>query len=74
MTVSSKHRRREDRETANRETAQLEKNFRKCAKDIREKCIAAPRTTDFAILFVPTERLYIEAARSVLSESISPGL
>jgi DNA recombination protein RmuC len=33
------------------------------AKTIREKYIAAPHTTDFAILFVPTEGLYAEALR-----------
>ena len=30
------------------------------AKDIRDKYIAPPRTTDFAILFLPTESLYAE--------------
>ncbi len=33
------------------------------AKTIREKYVAAPYTTDFAILFVPTEGLYAEALR-----------
>ena len=33
------------------------------AKTIRDKYIAAPHTTDFAILFVPTEGLYAEALR-----------
>ena len=33
------------------------------ARTIREKYIAAPHTTDFAILFVPTEGLYAEALR-----------
>jgi DNA recombination protein RmuC len=33
------------------------------ARRIREKYIAAPHTTDFAILFVPTEGLYAEALR-----------
>ncbi|MEK8052478.1 DNA recombination protein RmuC [Ideonella sp. DXS22W] len=33
------------------------------ARSIREKYIAAPHTTDFAILFVPTESLYAEALR-----------
>jgi DNA recombination protein RmuC len=33
------------------------------AKSIRDKYIASPHTTDFAILFVPTESLYAEALR-----------
>lgn len=33
------------------------------ARDIREKYIAPPYTTDFAILFVPTEGLYAELLR-----------
>jgi len=41
----------------------IENQFRQEAKTIREKYIAAPHTTDFAILFVPTESLYAEALR-----------
>ncbi len=41
----------------------LENQFRLEAKTIRSKYIAAPHTTDFAILFVPTESLYAEALR-----------
>jgi DNA recombination protein RmuC len=33
------------------------------ARTIREKYVAPPHTTDFAILFVPTEGLYAEALR-----------
>ena len=33
------------------------------AKDIREKYVAPPNTTEFAILFLPTEGLYAEALR-----------
>ena len=33
------------------------------ARSIREKYVAPPHTTDFAILFVPTEGLYAEALR-----------
>jgi len=39
----------------------LETFFRSAAKDIRDKYIQPPFTTDFAILFVPTEGLYAEA-------------
>ena len=41
----------------------LEARLRTEAKSIRNKYIAAPHTTDFAILFVPTEGLYAEALR-----------
>ena len=37
--------------------------LRQEARTIREKYIAAPYTTDFGILFVPTEGLYAEALR-----------
>ena len=42
---------------------QLGKSLEKCAKDIFEKYIKPPKTTDFAILFVPTEGLYAEILR-----------
>ena len=42
---------------------QLGKSVEKCAKDISEKYIKPPKTTDFAILFVPTEGLYAEILR-----------
>ncbi|MFO1219867.1 MAG: DNA recombination protein RmuC [Burkholderiaceae bacterium] len=41
----------------------IETRLRLEARSIREKYIAAPHTTDFAILFVPTEGLYAEALR-----------
>jgi DNA recombination protein RmuC len=41
----------------------IENRLRLEAKTIREKYIAAPHTTDFGILFVPTEGLYAEALR-----------
>ena len=41
----------------------IELRLRGEARSIREKYIAAPHTTDFAILFVPTESLYAEALR-----------
>ncbi|MDR1274639.1 MAG: DNA recombination protein RmuC [Odoribacteraceae bacterium] len=42
---------------------QFEGSVKACAKDIREKYINPPRTTDFAILFVPAEGLYAEVLR-----------
>ena len=41
----------------------IEMRLRLEARTIREKYIAPPHTTDFAILFVPTEGLYAEALR-----------
>jgi DNA recombination protein RmuC len=49
----------------------LEAQLRKSAKDICTKYINPPRTTDFAILFLPTEGLYAEAIRRVgLAEQV----
>jgi DNA recombination protein RmuC len=41
----------------------LARALRICAGDIRDKYLAPPRTTDFAILFLPTEGLYAEVLR-----------
>ncbi len=41
----------------------IEMRLRLEAKSIREKYVAPPHTTEFAILFVPTEGLYAEALR-----------
>jgi len=41
----------------------FESSVRKCAQDIRDKYINPPATTDFAIMFVPTEGLYAEILR-----------
>lgn len=41
----------------------LESRIKGCAKDIRDKYICPPRTTDFGILFLPTEGLYAEVLR-----------
>ena len=41
----------------------IENRLRVEARTIREKYVAAPHTTDFGILFVPTEGLYAEALR-----------
>lgn len=41
----------------------LEKAIRVAAKDIGEKYIAPPHTTDFAIMFLPTEGLFAEVVR-----------
>jgi DNA recombination protein RmuC len=41
----------------------IEQRLRAEARSIREKYISAPYTTDYGILFVPTEGLYAEALR-----------
>lgn len=43
----------------------LEAQLKKSAKDICGKYINPPRTTDFALMFLPTEGLYAEAIRRV---------
>jgi DNA recombination protein RmuC len=43
----------------------LEVQLRKSAKDICAKYINPPKTTDFALMFLPTEGLYAEAIRRV---------
>ncbi|HPN07918.1 MAG TPA: DNA recombination protein RmuC [Syntrophales bacterium] len=42
---------------------QLERTLRDMAKSIRDKYLAPPHTTDFAIMFLPTESLYAEVLR-----------
>jgi len=41
----------------------LESTIRKMAKDIHEKYVSPPTTTDFAILFLPFESLYADIIR-----------
>src|SRR5437016_8992187 len=43
----------------------LESQLKRSAKDICQKYINPPRTTDFALMFLPTEGLYAEAIRRV---------
>lgn len=54
---------RADRPEAEAAGKAIEVRLRAEAKTIREKYVAAPHTTEFAILFVPTEGLYAEALR-----------
>ena len=42
----------------------LENQIKKCAKDINEKYLDPPYTTDFGIMFLPTESLYSEVLRN----------
>jgi len=43
----------------------LETQLKRCARDICDKYINPPRTTDFALLFLPSEGLYAEAIRRI---------
>lgn len=52
-----------DPEAVDAAVKQLDNAIRKSAKDISEKYIAPPHTTNFAIMFLPTEGLYAEVAR-----------
>jgi len=46
-------------------TKSLEAQLKKSAKDICQKYINPPKTTDFALMFLPTEGLYAEAIRRI---------
>ena len=54
---------RADPEAAEAAARAIEVRLRAEAKTIREKYVAPPHTTDFGIMFVPTEGLYAEALR-----------
>jgi len=54
---------RADKDAADAAGLALERQIRLEAKSIREKYVAPPATTDFAILFLPTEGLYAEVLR-----------
>lgn len=54
---------RADKDAADAAGKAIESRLRLEARTIRDKYIAAPHTTDFGILFVPTEGLYAEALR-----------
>jgi DNA recombination protein RmuC len=41
----------------------LEARIKGCARDIRDKYVHPPQTTDFGLLFLPTEGLYAEVVR-----------
>ncbi|MFT4045761.1 MAG: DNA recombination protein RmuC [Solimonas sp.] len=54
---------RADAEAIKASGAQLERAVRLQAKSIGEKYLAPPHTTDFAVMFLPTEGLYAEVIR-----------
>ncbi len=48
----------------------LENAVKKAAKDIHDKYIEPPYTTDFAVMFLPFEGLYAEVVKSGLTEKL----
>jgi len=52
-----------DADLVKQATAALAREIEKCAGDIHSKYINPPVTTDFAIMFLPTEGLYAEVLR-----------
>jgi DNA recombination protein RmuC len=48
----------------------LESRIKNCAKDIHDKYIDPPHTTDFAIMFLPFEGLYAEVVRKGLIDTL----
>ncbi len=62
---------RADAEAAEMAGRQLENRVKTCARDISEKYLNPPKTTDFGILFLPIEGLFAEVIRrSGLTEVI----
>lgn len=49
---------------------QLKNTIKKMAKDIQTKYINLPKTTDFAVMFLPIEGLYAEVAKMGLIEEL----
>lgn len=50
--------------------AELRSRVKGFAKDIRDKYIAPPETTEFAVMFLPTEGLYAEVVKLGMIESL----
>lgn len=59
-----------DETTINIKLNQLKQTVIKMAKDIHEKYINPPRTTTYAVMFLPTESLYVEIIRMGLLEKL----
>ncbi|MFN2427902.1 MAG: DNA recombination protein RmuC [Candidatus Binatia bacterium] len=50
-------------EAVHRASADLVRAVKKCAQEIRDKYLDPPHTTDFGLMFLPTEGLYAEILR-----------
>ena len=60
-----------DKEQIEKQVKELSNAVKKQARSIRDKYVAPPKTTNFAIMFVPTESLYAEILKiDGLSENI----
>jgi len=59
-----------DPEAVRVQRSQLESRLKSFAKDIHTKYVSPPNTTDFAIMFLPTEGLYAEAVRMGMVETL----
>jgi DNA recombination protein RmuC len=54
---------RSDAAAIEESSRQIELRVRQCAKEISQKYIEPPKTTNFAIMYLPTEGLYAEVLR-----------
>jgi len=52
-----------DSDAVQKASAELARAIKKCAQDIRDKYLDPPHTTDFGLMFLPTEGLYAEILR-----------
>ena len=59
-----------DKSAVESATKELEKRIRGFGKDIHDKYIAPPHTTDFGIMFLPIEGLYAEVVRCGMAERL----
>ncbi len=59
-----------DPEAIRAQKAMLESRIKSFAKDIHTKYVSPPHTTDFAIMFLPTEGLYAEVVRMGMVETL----
>ena len=55
----------EDKDTMKEARKALAQSIRASAKEIADKYIMPPKTTDFALMFLPTEGLYAEVVQNV---------
>ena len=59
-----------DKDLINKSISELKRSIKMFAKDIKEKYIEAPYTTDFGIMFRPIEGLYAEVAKIGLIDEL----
>lgn len=59
-----------DKNRIDEAVSNLKTRIKNCAKDIKDKYIEPPYTTDFGIMFLPIEGLYAEVAKSGLIEEL----